>query len=84
MSIPTSIVVVHDKTSTAVASCLRVIVADVDVLEEKFVLFSLGVDILRLGGVQLCRVFGSDERHWRSVFRRQRLDGRATIVALTS
>ena len=63
MSIPTSIVVVHDRTSIAVDSCRGVIAPQIDILEAKFMLLGLGVHILGLSGVQLSGVLGSDECH---------------------
>ena len=68
MSIPTSIVVVHDRTSMAGCSliCLDA-AAHVDVLEQQFVLLGAREDFVRLGGIQLCGVLRGDDAHGRHV-----------------
>ena len=60
MSMPTSIVVVQDRTSMAGCSLLaRAGSAEVDVLEQQFVLLGLGEDLVGLGGVELGGVLGA-------------------------
>ena len=62
MSMPTSMVVVHDSTSMAARSLLPgPRQCQVDVLEEQFVLLGLREDSIGLSGVELSGVLGSDD-----------------------
>ena len=65
MSIPTSIVVVHERTSIAGLSCPVSPRTQVNILEEDLVLFRLGENLVRLSGVDLRGVLCSNESHWR-------------------